>query len=382
MPATLTNVQGKAASPLPWSSSSTTSRDSTFQQLAPYIGRIKTDIARFLIATYSKRGDLLLDPFAGSGVIPFEAAVLGRSVIAADLSPYAHTLATAKFSAPPNEDDAVALFEQTWKDSFGRRSNQDLRRVPAWVRKFFHPTTLRNALALRDELVNRRQYFLIACLLGILHHQRPGFLSYPSSHLVPYLRDRLFPRDQFPQLYEERDIRSRMLAKIRRTYRRPPQRLASSRILLGDSARLKLEEPIDAVITSPPYMNELDYVRDNRLRLWFLLRHLPTHGDARTKDREKSFQELIGRTFRRIVPRLRANGHLVLVVGDSRRGRQRNDAALLVTNVFGSAPFRNLRLVRTFRDRIPDIRRTRRDLAGTKNETILVYQKTSSRLHG
>jgi len=29
-------------------------------------------------------------------------------------------------------------------------------------------------------------------------------------------------------------------------------------------------ESIDAVITSPPYMDALDYARDNRLRLWFL----------------------------------------------------------------------------------------------------------------
>jgi hypothetical protein len=27
---------------------------------------------------------------------------------------------------------------------------------------------------------------LLASMLGILHHQRPGFLSFPSSHLIPY----------------------------------------------------------------------------------------------------------------------------------------------------------------------------------------------------
>ena len=99
--------------------------------------------------------------------------------------------------------------------------DQDLRTVPVWVRRFFHPETLRSALAFRDTCIERRDEFLLACLLGILHHQRPGFLSFPSSHLVPYLRDRKFPRKSFPEMYEERDVLVRLEAKVRRTYRRP-----------------------------------------------------------------------------------------------------------------------------------------------------------------
>src|SRR3990172_390147 len=96
--------------PPPWSSGASTGRDCTFQQIAPYIGRIKTDIARYLVATYSKRGHLVLDPFAGSGVVPFEAALLGRKVVAADISPYAYLLTSAKFSAPRTMDEALELF--------------------------------------------------------------------------------------------------------------------------------------------------------------------------------------------------------------------------------------------------------------------------------
>jgi hypothetical protein len=368
----------RPALPPPWSSRSTTAEDCTFQQLAPYIGRIKTEIARYLITTYTRRGDLLLDPFAGSGVIPFEAALLGRRVIAADISPYAYLLTTAKFSAPRSLKAALDRFSARWLASIGRRRRQDLRRVPRWVRDFFHPETLRNALALRDELVAGHDRFLMACLLGILHHQRPGFLSFPSSHLVPYLRDRLFPRVDFPDLYEERDVFSRMIAKIKRIYRRPPAMVAPSRVLLTDSRRLTLRNTIDAVITSPPYMNELDYVRDNRLRLWFLLRSLPNHGDIQRRNREVLFHKLITDTFGRTLSRLRGGGHLVLVIGDSRRGGRRTDAASLVVSALKGPVFNDLVLLTSYHDAIPDIRRTRRDLAGTKTETVLVYRKTSN----
>src|SRR4051812_35447856 len=95
----------------PWSSEATTSVDCTFQQLAPYIGRIKTAIARYLIETYTRPDDLILDPFAGSGVIPFEAALLGRRTIASDISPYAYLLTSAKLGAPDSLAIALDRFD-------------------------------------------------------------------------------------------------------------------------------------------------------------------------------------------------------------------------------------------------------------------------------
>ena len=364
----------------PWSSAATTSVDCTFQQLAPYIGRIKTAIARYLIETYTRPDDVVLDPFAGSGVIPFEAALLGRRAIASDISPYAYLLTSAKLGAPENVFEALERFELQWKKSLERRSNQDLRRVPLWVRKFFHPETLRNALALRDELVANDDRFLLACLLGILHHQRPGFLSYPSSHLVPYLRTKLFPRANHPALYRERDVYPRMTAKILRTYRRPPGELPRSDVSLCDSRDLKSRRAVDAIITSPPYMNELDYVRDNRLRLWFLTRKLNASSDPpRRSNREELFCNLIVETFRKVVPRLRPGGHVIMVVGDTRRGTKRVDAATLVQTALESSPFHSLSLCATYEDTIPDVRRARRDLSGTKRETILVFKKVAAR---
>jgi hypothetical protein len=181
--------------PIPlWTSKCSIRNDCTFEQLAPYIGRIKTSIARTLIERFTEPGDVLLDPFAGSGVIPFEASLLRRIAVASDTNPYGVLLMRAKFAAPSSCAAALARFEQRWTNAQRRIVDQDLRHVPLWIRRFFHPETLRNVLALRDELVEANDYFLLACLLGILHHQRPGFLSYPSSHLVPYLRDRLFPK--------------------------------------------------------------------------------------------------------------------------------------------------------------------------------------------
>jgi DNA methylase len=360
------------SSPL-WSTQCTTGEDCTFQQLAPYIGRIKTSIARSLIERYTNRGDIVVDPFAGSGVIPFEAALLGRRPVATDTSPYGVLLMRAKFSAPADCTAALAQFSTRWQAAQRRRRHQDLRHAPAWVRKFFHPETLRSALALRDELIHKSDHFLMACLLGILHHQRPGFLSYPSSHLVPYLRDRLFPVKRYPELYRERDVRVRMEAKIRRIYRRPPPSLARARTYAMDARRLRKPARIDAIITSPPYMNALDYVRDNRLRLWFLNRALPEVEDIPRRHREEHFRDLLRDTFGRLISRLTPGASVILIVGDTKRGTRRMDAAQTVRDIFAESEFRSLIPRGEIWDKIPDIRRSRRDLVGTKQETFLRY---------
>jgi len=287
-------------------------------------------------------------------------------------------LSSAKLHAPATCDAALSRFEARWRDSRALVAAQDLRLVPAWVRKFFHPETLRNALAFRDACVTMKDHFLLACLLGILHHQRPGCLSFLSSHLVPYLRDRLFPRSQHPELYLERDVAIRMRRKICRAYRRIPTPLSATdhRVHLCDARSLPVGSTIDLLLTSPPYMNELDYVRDNRLRLWFIGRALPSIPDTPKRERESEFAGLIHDVFARLVPRVRPGGHVVLILGEATRGRHHFDTANVAHHVLKQAlKSATLTLVETIHDRIPDVRRSRRGMQGTKLETILLYQR-------
>lgn len=360
----------------PWSDGATTATDCTLHQLAPYIGRMKTSIARYLVETYTRRGDTILDPFCGSGVVPLEAALAGRNVVCGDVNPYGIALTRAKLFAPHSESAAYVRWQRALKAATSGAYRQDLRRIPLWVREFFHPETLREALAVRDVLSARQEYLLLGCLLGILHHQRPGFLSVPSSHLVPYRRTRLFPADQYPEMYARREVGPRMLAKIHRSYRRTRPLEVKASVTMADARCLKVRASVDAIITSPPYMNELDYVRDNRLRLWFLDRQLPDVLDIPRRDRMRNFETLMRDSLLNLAPNVRTGGHIVLVVGDGRRGGQRLDTAEVVSNVFrDERRLSHFQHRTTIVDCIPDIRRSRRERLGTKSETFLVFQR-------
>ena len=335
-------------------------------------------MARFLIANYTNPGDLIVDPFCGSGVVPLEAALEGRQVLAGDRNPYAVTLTRAKLLPPANLHEAERQLDTVWSISRDYLYRQDLRKVPTWVRKFFHRETLRSALAFRDACVDCQDHFLLACLLGILHHQRPGFLSFPSSHLIPYLRDRKFPQSLYPDMYTERDVYSRLLAKLRRTFRRPPCPYPFAHQIFHCDARFfPPSKTINAVITSPPYMNELDYIRDNRLRLWFIERSLPVEHDMGARNRERAYVDLMQAVCTHLALSIESGGYIILVVGEAGRGRgMPGNTARLTQQLFkSSAILRDFSLDALYHDAVPDIRRSRRECRGTKIETILIYRR-------
>ena len=295
-----------------------THSESTLHQLSPYIGKLKSKIAHELVSEYSKKGDLVADVFCGSGTVPLECAQMGRRVFASDASLYAITLTKGKLAAPADLETAYSALNCAVKAA--RSFSVDLRRVPKWVRAFYHPKTLKEILSLLEILRSRREYFLLACLLGIAHHQRPGFLSYPSSHLVPYLRSKKFPQDDFPELYEYRRVAPRIKAKVARALKR---RTVFKKDLIVDVRRstiqhLTLPPTVDCFITSPPYMNALDYGRDNRLRNWFLNRDIEEKIDVLLSG-AKGFRHIMVAYAKSIARRLTVGGYCVFIVGEKGR---------------------------------------------------------------
>ncbi len=75
-------------------------RECSLHQLAPYVGKLKTGMVKAIISTYTAPGDLIADPFCGSGVVPLEALLMGRRTAANDLSRYAFAITEGKLAAP------------------------------------------------------------------------------------------------------------------------------------------------------------------------------------------------------------------------------------------------------------------------------------------
>jgi hypothetical protein len=362
-------------------SGSFNARESSMHQLAPYVGKMKSGMVHVLVESYSKPGDVVLDPFCGAGVVPLESVIMGRHAVANDLSPYAYVITNGKLSAPSTKQEAMSKAEDVLKEIDLRLPTTNTENIPEWVQQFFHPSTLREIVTTFQVLEERQEYFLMACLLGILHHVRPGFLSYPASHLTPYLRVNKYPPETYPDMYAYRDLRSRLLAKVTRSYRRTGFTQLRNRmnwqVLRENTVNLSVpSNSIDAIISSPPYFGALDYARDNRLRLWFLGVSNWKELDRSLTANDQVYIPQMKQCLRQMYRVLKDHAYCVLVLGDVERNGKKRLTAQIVSDLAYEVSEGKLIQKLIYVDEIPDIRRSRRQTCTTKIERILVMQKT------
>lgn len=357
-------------------------RVSSLHGVSPYIGRTRPEVARWLIRNFSKKGDTIWEPFVGAGTIALEGQHLGRHMLCCDVNPYAVCITKAKLNPPKSLQIALRDLAASLNDLETRAIKYKDNNVPQWVRKFYHPSTLREILAARDFLRENKKDFFLACLLGLLHHQRRGFLSYPSSNLTPYLRNKLYPRKQYPELYQYRALRPRLEAKVMRMIDNTKRNQGRAQVIQEDARLAPYKSgTANVIITSPPYMDRLSYARDNRLRLWFL--GYPDHNKLERK------YNLAGATFfshfdqflnnaKRI---LKPKGKIVLVLGGLAAGKsaklrtKKSIASSLKQHLIASNS--GVRILHHYRIPFPRPMRLHKNGPGLRYEDVLILKKTT-----
>ena len=278
-------------------------------RMSPYVGKIKPGMAHWLIKLASKSGDVILDPFCGVGTIPLESDFLGRKGLGVDLNPYAYAIARAKFNRLPMQK-LIDFLDSIKMDQI----KVNLNDCSQFMKKFYHPQTLKEIIYLRNIFIKGKKHFLLGCLLGIIHGHRPGHLSAVTSLVIPF-----YPKTKS----EYKEVLPRLKNKIKRMYKDGFLINTKSKIICADSRKLPLtNSSVDLVISSPPYFNTLDYVNDNRLRLEFLgydeIKKKKLKEDL-IQDKKHYLEEMrkVGLELKRVIKK---KGLCIFVLGDLHSG--------------------------------------------------------------
>lgn len=344
--------------------------------LAPYVGKIRISLAHYLIEKYRRAGDVIYDPFAGSGTILLEGWVLGHAVVGNDLNYYSYVLTMGKinpFKSLGEAESKLSFYKNIIEEKI---QNADQYLVPDWVKCFFHEKTLKEICCWTECLKNNNEWFLLSCLLGILHHQRPGFLSFPASNGAPYLRDKKYPISEYPKMYEYKNVYEKLKNKVRRSYKNTPTMdFSIPRKMYNVNANdIHFEKAhFGLIITSPPYMKALSYARDNRLRLWFLGVDDWKTLDTVISPERNSFINLMINCFSGWSKLQYKGDRCVLIIGDMNIKYSGNNCSL--SDVMIDIAKDYYRIIETYQDPIPETRKVVKGNDRIKREIILVFER-------
>lgn len=349
---------------------------SSLNSLAPYIGRLRPECVQFLIDKYAQPGLPIFDPFCGSGTVPLQGWINGFDVVGNDMNPYAFLLTNGKmnpYTTLLKAQEHLAKYAGP-AEKYAQKVN--IESMPQWVQLFFHPDTLREITSWVYYLKRNKEWFLLSCLMGILHHQRPSFLSYPASHGAPYLRIRKYPREDFPEMYTYRNVYEKLTQKVNRVYKNfPTLDYTRSRVVFNkDSSKMHLcGIPHGTILTSPPYMRFLTYARDNRLRLWFL-----GESDWMTLDKKISpyaadFLIMMRSCFKKWANYQLPGEKCIIVIGDIELTINHRKTSMV--SLIEEESKRGYRLLDAYQDPIPEAHKLVKGNNKIKREIIIALER-------
>ncbi len=304
-----------------------------------YRACLKPQLPRFFIERLTRSGDVVYDPFMGRGTTLLEAALMGRIPMGCDVNPLSVILVDPRLHPPTLQQVANRLREI----NFG-----DLDEFPRDLLVFYHPKTLEMSCALKKYLLSRRasgetdivDAWIQMVAVNRLTGHSPGFFSVytlPPNQAVSVSAQKKInaERNQKPPfrnvywiiLRKSRSLLSDGSLETRAILEKHSQQA----LLLTQPAAHTPEipdQPVHLVVTSPPFLDVVDYAQDNWLRCWFC--GIDPHKVPITITKSlDAWQSAMQEVFWEIARVLVRGGHVAFEVGEIRGGKVRLEEAVL-----------------------------------------------------
>jgi DNA methylase len=333
--ATTVNVDGRTMAVETFVNEFWTSRQRAAHSLheVSYRACFKPQLPRFFVERLTQPGDTVYDPFMGRGTTVLEAALLSRIPVGCDINPLSKALVEPRLRPPELEAVRRRLSRIDWS------TNDDL---PDDLLTFYHPGTLQEICALRAYLLSQLQdgpldavdgWIRMVAVNRLTGHS-PGFFSVytlPPNQAVSIASQRKINSDR-EQVPSRRSVPGLILAKSRSLLSDcgDATRTALGRVsgrhhlLTGPASRSPALESasVDLVVTSPPFLDVVDYAGDNWLRCWFAGID-PAGVKLTILKKVEDWRSAMAEVFLELARVLKPGGHVAFEVGEVRGGRVR-----------------------------------------------------------
>ena len=287
-----------------------------------YRACFKPQLPEFFIERITNPDDAVYDPFMGRGTTPIQAALMHRRPIGNDANPMSMMMTRPRLNTPDIEDVKIRLAEIEWPHS---EPTEDDERFDV----YYHPSTLRQIVALRGWLRDREaigefdnvdDWIRLVAMSRLTGHS-PGFFSVytlPPNQATSIEAQRRINerRNQTPP---ERDVPDLILRKSRSLLRQgglTHRGVVLSSVDARDTPHIATNS-VNLVVTSPPFLDVVNYRMDNHVRAWFTGVDI----DAQTIDTPSGtdeWQRFTAETVRELCRVVKPGGAICYEVGEVR----------------------------------------------------------------
>lgn len=306
----------------------------------PYPAKFIPQIPRTLISMLSEPGDVVWDPFGGSGTTALEALMLRRRCISTDVNPVAEIVGRAKTTTLVSEvefelvgfaSDLEALAASPSLASTLVSLELIRHHVPDIpnIEKWFEPTAIRELGYVRLRISELSPEAKVIALAAF-SKQVLGASNQDGETRYAAVKRSLSPGDVLIDVSRQIKV---SLAKLKDQSSYLQFRSAEfktidlrNQIVSSEQGALIAPETVDLVVTSPPYPNATDYHLYHRFRIFWLghdprkMAHAEIGSHLRHQKQATEFDAYIEEmtsALRNLHDALKPGGLAVLVVGDA-----------------------------------------------------------------
>lgn len=242
------------------------------QEIHSYPGKLIHHIPNYFISLFSERGDIVLDPFCGTGTVLAEARLNSRNSYGVEINPLSRLISRVK-TTPLNPQK----LEKKGRDLINKYENLngDIP-IPEFTNRDYwfdheHQHDLSKLLYLISyiENIKYREFFQV-CLSSIIRK-----VSYADPRISPAVKSKIrleaIKNRGLPSVLEVfKEAVNLNIERIEK-YSKACDWNCFAKIKESDAREIKLiSNSIDLIITSPPYINAQKYIRSTKLEIFWL----------------------------------------------------------------------------------------------------------------
>ncbi len=353
-----------------------------------YRACFKPQLPRFFVNLLTHKGDVVYDPFVGRGTTVIEAALMGRLVVANDVNPLSIILTRPRLYVPKTNE----LTDRLDKIQIDRDAKAEID-----LSMFYDSQTEAEICSLKGYLKLKEESGEEDCLDSWIRmvatnrltgHSKGFFSVYtlpPNQAVSPESQIKINEkRNQKP---DYRNIKELILKKSKQLKSglsdiqvKDLKEIGDKAIFLNIDSRKTNEIPAEIVqltVTSPPFLNIVQYAQDNWLRCWFNGIDANEVSNKITMAKTtKEWSDFIGEVFNELYRITKKDGWVAFEVGEVQNGKINLDEYVVPLGLKAGFSFEGIIINEQDFTKTSNIWGVGNNKRGTNTNRIVLFQKT------